>query len=75
MSMKNSNDTNGNRIRDLPACRAVPQPTAPPQIKVREFITHEHSSIPIFSGHYTGPGMNEMQSLYLKLNFSGYFTY
>ena len=25
--MKKSNDTNGNRIRDLPACSAVPQPT------------------------------------------------
>jgi hypothetical protein len=27
MSMKNSNDTIGNRTRDLPACSAVPQPT------------------------------------------------
>ena len=26
--MKNSNDTNGNRTRDLPACSAVLQPTA-----------------------------------------------
>ena len=31
MSMKNSNDTIGNRTRDLPACSAVPQPTAPPR--------------------------------------------
>jgi hypothetical protein len=31
MSMKNSNDTTGNRTRDLPACSAVPQPTAPPR--------------------------------------------
>jgi len=31
MSMKNSNDTIGNRTRDLPACCAVPQPTAPPR--------------------------------------------
>jgi len=30
MSMKKSNDTIGNRTRDLPACSAVPQPTAPP---------------------------------------------
>jgi hypothetical protein len=30
MSMKNSSDTIGNRICDLPACSAVPQPTAPP---------------------------------------------
>jgi hypothetical protein len=29
MSMKNSNDTIGNRTRDLPACSALPQPTAP----------------------------------------------
>ena len=29
--MKNSNDTIGNRTRDLPGCRAVPQPTAPPR--------------------------------------------
>ena len=28
MSMKNSNDTIGNRTRDLPTCSAVPQPTA-----------------------------------------------
>jgi hypothetical protein len=30
MSMKNSNDTIGNQTRDLLACSAVPQPTAPP---------------------------------------------
>jgi hypothetical protein len=29
MSMKNSNDTIGNRTRDIPACSAVPQLTAP----------------------------------------------
>jgi hypothetical protein len=29
MSMKGSNDTIGNRTRDLLACNAVPQPTAP----------------------------------------------
>ena len=29
MSMKNSDDTIGIRTRDLPACSAVPQPTAP----------------------------------------------
>jgi len=30
MSMKNSNDTIGNRTRDLPTCTAVPQPTSLP---------------------------------------------
>ena len=31
MSMKNSSDTIGNRTRDLPACSAVPHPTALPR--------------------------------------------
>jgi len=31
MSMKNSNDTIGNRTRDLPTCSVVPQPTALPR--------------------------------------------
>jgi len=34
MSMKKSNDTIGNRNRDLPTCSAVPQPTAPPRAPV-----------------------------------------
>ena len=29
MSMKNSNDTIGNRTRDLPTCTVVAQPTGP----------------------------------------------
>jgi len=31
MSMKNFNDTIGNRTRDLQACSAVPQPTGLPR--------------------------------------------
>ena len=31
-SMKNPNDPIGNRIRNLPACSALPQPAAPPRI-------------------------------------------
>jgi hypothetical protein len=31
MLMKNSNDTIGNRTRDLLACNAVPQPIVPPR--------------------------------------------
>ena len=34
MSMKNFNDTVGNRNRHLPACSAVPQSTAPPRAPV-----------------------------------------
>jgi len=33
MSMKNSNDTVGNRTRDLPTCSAVPLRTAPPRAR------------------------------------------
>ena len=32
--MKNSNDTIGNRTRDLPTCNTVPQTTAPPGITI-----------------------------------------
>jgi hypothetical protein len=37
MSMKNSSDLIGNRTRDLQACSAVPQPTAPPRAPVRQY--------------------------------------
>ena len=33
MSMKNSNDTIRNQTSGLPACSAVPQPTAPPRTR------------------------------------------
>ena len=32
--MKNFNDTNGNRTRDLSVCSAVPQLTAPPPLDI-----------------------------------------
>jgi len=38
MSMKNSNDTIWNRTRDLPACSAVPQPTAYPKIPLVKWL-------------------------------------
>jgi len=34
--MKNSSDTIGNPTRDLPACSAVPQPTALPRAPGRD---------------------------------------
>jgi transglutaminase/protease-like cytokinesis protein 3 len=36
--MKNSSDTIGNRTRDLPACSAVPQPTATPRAPIIYYI-------------------------------------
>jgi len=41
--MKKSNDTIGNRTRNLPACIAVPQPTAPPRAPVY-FSLHFNNS-------------------------------
>ena len=38
--MKNSNNTIGNRTRDLPACSAVPQPTAPPRVPGVGVVMH-----------------------------------
>ena len=35
--MKNSNDTIGNRTRDLPTCSAVPQPTAQYCLQIESF--------------------------------------
>jgi hypothetical protein len=39
--MKNSNDTIGNRSRDLPVCSVVPQP----QAALRPQLTHTHTHI------------------------------
>ena len=41
MSMKNSIDTIGNRTPHLPACSAVPQPTAPPCAPIDIYIYKE----------------------------------
>jgi hypothetical protein len=40
MSIKNSNDTIGNQTCDLPACSAVPQPTAPPRAPILTIKGH-----------------------------------
>ena len=45
MSMKNSNYTVGNRTRDLPACGAVRQPTAPPRAPLLECIDVNRRSL------------------------------
>jgi len=45
MPMQNSNDPIGNRTRDLPACNAVPQPTALPRanVKIRTVLATNHN--------------------------------
>jgi hypothetical protein len=42
--MKNSNDSIGNRTRDLPTCRAVLQPTAPPRVPLFIYSLIMHST-------------------------------
>jgi hypothetical protein len=42
MSMKNSNDTNGNGTHDLPACSAVPQPTTSPRAPFEIYVRHRN---------------------------------
>jgi hypothetical protein len=41
MSLENSNDTVGNRTRDLPACSAVPEPTAPPRTPTHTILVEK----------------------------------
>ena len=46
--MKNSSDTIWNRTRDLPACSAVHQPTAPrrvPSLNIRSIKFSQHAQI------------------------------
>jgi len=50
MPVKNSSDIIGNRTRDLPACSAVPQSTAPPRIPR---IYNNHYSLR-FCSHFRG---------------------
>ena len=47
MSLKNSNDIIGNRTRDLPECRAVPHPTAPPRVSWIHARTCQQYSVDI----------------------------
>jgi hypothetical protein len=55
MSMKNSNDTIGNRTRDLPACSAVPQPTALPRAPISCIsvdMFHSPLNLPLWNALY-----------------------
>jgi hypothetical protein len=54
MSMKNSNDIIGSRTRDLPACSAVPKPTAPPLAPHIQVVnaTYESNIVVLSSFNY-----------------------
>ena len=76
--MKNSNDTIGNRTRDLPDCSAVPQPTAllrAPTLKqvvnikpitmcyVRNYRKHEDCSLQVYGAVYSGRNKMTFQKI------------
>jgi hypothetical protein len=73
MSIKNSNDTIGNRTHDLSAFSAVPQPTAPPRAYIYIYIyryiyifmyTHIYVYIHIYMAHLA----NKLKRVQLKVN-------
>jgi hypothetical protein len=45
MSIKNANDTIGNKTSDLPACSAVPQPTALPHAPPLQLLYFKNTGI------------------------------
>jgi hypothetical protein len=51
MLMKNSNDTIGNQTRELPACSAVPQQTAPPRAPLISMLNINNIWGTRFLGH------------------------
>jgi len=56
--MKNSNATIGNRTCDLPACSAVPQPTAPPRAPI----------VPVTNlNKYLQYGKVELNNMYINI--------
>jgi hypothetical protein len=60
--MQNSSDTIGNRTRDLPACSAVPQPTAPPRLTIETlFERNKMSNILYQCNHKFRPNSIQIQ--------------
>jgi hypothetical protein len=62
MSMKNSNDTIGNRTRDLPTCTAVPQPLNKILIAVQQKLQPRHLGTDIFHLHTIPPANDSVLS-------------
>ena len=55
MTMKNSSDIIGDRTPGLPACRAVPQPTASPRAPTIYIYIYIINKIIINSNFYVSP--------------------
>ena len=50
--MKNSNNTNGNRTRNLPTCSAMPQPTEPPRTPKYNFMRQPLCIFTFYTSEY-----------------------
>ena len=58
--VKNSNDTIGNRTRDIPSCNIVPQLTAPPR------APHACINVLISSTCFEHPTVHPQEDLYMQ---------
>ena len=67
--MKNSNDTMGNRTRDLLTCSALPQPTAPPRTRL---ISYNKSPIQNFTEYLS---KNPQGNQHVKGKKTGKYTH
>ena len=75
--MKNSNDSIGNRTRDLPACSAVPQPSATLEINtVRDPITDTEVTCALVNLVYVCnmPHANLVNCIGVSGLFKGFFS-
>jgi len=67
MSMKNSNDTIGNRTPDIRTCSAVPQPTAPPRASSKE---NKKKKFFLYTWNHMGSGVIVGRNNNYKSSFS-----
>ena len=68
--MKNSNDTNGNRTRDLLTCSAVPQPTAPPRAPNED---SKERKLEMLKKKELATNLFSMTTIFLEIDFLVYF--
>jgi len=75
--MKNSDDAIGNRTRDLPACSAVPQPTAPlrsPYLNAVHIINLALTSLVHSSTRFGPAGQSVERTVIIIVNYYCYKT-
>jgi hypothetical protein len=69
--MKNSNDTLGNRTREVPVCSPVTQPTMLGCIRLMETTWRENVSVPLFANiRFIFSSDRQTISHYIAVNLS-----